>query len=84
MINGDAVSWTSHKQSTVATSTMETEYIAISDASREAIARSQLYGELLLKVPPPLIFSDNQGALDISEDPTKHQRAKHIDATSNS
>ena len=53
MINNGAVSWTSHKQSTVATSTMEAEYMALSDAAREAIARSQLYGELLLKLPPP-------------------------------
>ena len=26
-----------------------------------------------------MILSDNQGALDISEDPTNYQRAKHID-----
>ena len=79
MINNGAVSWTSHKQSTVATSTMEAEYMALSDAAREAIARSQLYGELLLKTPPPLILSDNQGALEISENPTNYQKAKHID-----
>jgi hypothetical protein len=79
MINNGAVSWTSHKQSTVATSTMQAEYMSLSNAAREAIARSQIYGELLLKLPPPLIFSDNQGAPDISEDPTNHQRTKHID-----
>jgi hypothetical protein len=58
---------------------MEAEYTALSDAAREAIARSQLYGKLFLKLPAPLILSDNQGALDISEDPTNYQRAKHID-----
>ena len=79
MVNNGAVSWTSHKQSTVATSTVEDEYMALSDAAREAIARTQLFQELLLKLPPPLILSDNQGALDISEDPTNYQRAKHID-----
>jgi hypothetical protein len=36
MINNGAVSWVSHKQSTVAVSTMEAEYMALSDASREA------------------------------------------------
>jgi hypothetical protein len=32
------ISWTSHKQSTIALLTMEAEYMALSDASREAIA----------------------------------------------
>ena len=79
MINNGVVSWTSHKQSTVATSIMEAEYTALSDASREVIARTQLYAELRLKLSPPLLFSDNQGALDIFEDSTNYQRAKHID-----
>ena len=58
---------------------MEAEYMSLSDAAREAIARSQFYGEFLLKLPPPVILSDNQGALDITEDPTNYQKAKHID-----
>jgi hypothetical protein len=79
MIAGGLVSWTSHKQSTVAHSTMEAEYMALSDASREAIARFHLYHELNIKIPAPLIVSDNQGALAIAENPTNYQRAKHID-----
>jgi hypothetical protein len=79
MVNSGAVSWTSHKQSTVAISTMEAEYMALSDATREAIARSQLFNELYMQLPSPTVLSDNQGALDISEDPTNYQRAKHID-----
>ena len=38
MINNGPVSWSSHKQSTVAISTMEVEYMALSEAGREAIA----------------------------------------------
>ena len=64
------VSWTSHKQSTVALSTMEAEYMALSDASREAIARFHLLEELQLKPRTPLIASDNQRALTIAENPT--------------
>jgi hypothetical protein len=79
MVNNGAVSWSSRKQTTVAVSTTEAEYMAISDAAREALARSQLYGEFLNRLPAPLILSDNQGALDISENPTNYQRAKHID-----
>ena len=53
--------------------------MALSDASREAIARSQFYGELELTLPPPLLLSDNNSALQISEDPTNYRYAKHID-----
>jgi hypothetical protein len=73
------VSWTSQKQSTVALSTMEAEYMALSDTSREAIARFHLLEEHQLKPHTPLIASDNQGALTIAENPTNYQRAKHID-----
>jgi hypothetical protein len=38
MVYGGPASWTSHKQTTVANSSMESEYMALSDASREAIA----------------------------------------------
>ena len=79
MANNSAVSQTSHKQSLVATSTMEAEYMALSDAARKAIARSRLYGEFLLKLPPSMVLSDNQGGLDVTEDPTNYQKAKHID-----
>lgn len=57
---------------------MEDEHMALSDAACETIARSQLYGEFQLKLPPPVILSDNQGALDVTEDPTNYQKAKHI------
>lgn len=76
---GGIISWTVHKQSTVAHSSMEPEYMALSDAAREAIARFYLLHELNLKIPAPLICSDNQGALAIAENPTNYQRATHID-----
>jgi hypothetical protein len=79
MINNGAVSWSSHKQTTVATSTMEAEYMALSDAAREALARSHLYGVLISNIPTPLVFSDNKGALEIATNPTNYQKTKHID-----
>jgi hypothetical protein len=79
MLNGSPISWTSKKQTTVAVSTMEAEYMALSDASKEALARMQQLSELRCLIPPPTLLSDNQGALDIAENPTKFQRAKHID-----
>jgi hypothetical protein len=80
LANNGPVSWTSHKQSTVSLSTLEAEYKALSDASRESIARSHLYEELGIHVKDiPVIYSDNLGALNIAEDPTNYARTKHID-----
>ena len=79
MINGGVVSWSSHKQPTVATSTTAAEYMAISDASREAVARLHLFEELNIDISKPTILSDSTGALAVSEDPTNYQRTKHID-----
>ena len=79
IVNGAPVSWNSHKQSTVALSTLQAEYMALSDASRECIARSHFYEELELPIPTPVIHSDNQGALVTAQDPTNYSRTKHID-----
>ena len=39
LINDDAISWFIHKQFTVTFSIMEVEYMALSDAVREALTR---------------------------------------------
>src|SRR5436190_20983296 len=81
MCNGGPISWNSHKQSMVAHSTMEAEYMALSDASREALARKQFGQELRVRSSssPIMILSDNQSALDIVENPANYRKAKHID-----
>ena len=79
LVNNGPVSWSSHKQSTVAQSTLEAEYMALSDASRESIARSHLYEELKIPIDVPVIYCDNLGALTTAEDPTNYARSKHID-----
>ena len=45
-LNGDAVSWKSSKQETVADSTTESEYIAASDAAKEAVWIKKFVTEL--------------------------------------
>jgi hypothetical protein len=57
---------------------MEAEYMALSDASREALAMKQFGQEL--SVPssstPITILTDNQS---VAENPANYRRAKHID-----
>ena len=80
MINNGPVSWTSHKQTSVALSTMEAEYMSLSDASREAIARIHLYSDLdVSTVSPPLLYSDSTSALSLTDESAPYQRSKHID-----
>jgi len=50
----------------------------VSKAALEAIARFHLLHKLNIEIPSLLIFSDNQGALAIAENPSNYNRAKHI------
>ena len=60
---------------------MESEYMALSDAAREAIARKQFFQELQIPsaIRPVPLLTDSQTALEISDNPAKYRQAKHID-----
>jgi hypothetical protein len=79
-LNGCPVVWLSKKQTTVALSTAEAEYIALASAIQEMIWMNQYLSELQLKDPEvPLVRSDNQAAIQIATNDTLHTRSKHID-----
>jgi Reverse transcriptase (RNA-dependent DNA polymerase) len=79
-INGSVVSWLSKKQSTVALSTAEAEYMAISATVQEVNWIKQLLVELELPVKLPVkLLCDNQAAIQISTNDVNHSRTKHID-----
>ena len=50
MVNGDPATRNSHKQTTVAHSPTDSEYMTVFDASREAIARIQFFKELGISI----------------------------------
>jgi hypothetical protein len=80
MMTGAAVSWFSKKQSVVALSTLEAEYIALSCASQEAVWIRRLLHDLGQKIDrPTVIKEDNQGAIAMAQNPAGHSRTKHID-----
>ena len=63
MLSGAAVSWNSKKQPTVAKSTTEAEYMALSVAAAEAIWLKGLLLELMPSAPDLVkIYCDNKGA----------------------
>jgi hypothetical protein len=74
------VSWQSKKQTTVAWSSMEAEYIALGSAGKEAVWLSIMDQELGFHDGKPVtIFEDNQPAIALAKNPTSHARTKHID-----
>lgn len=80
LINNASVVWESHKQQSVTLSTRDAEYMAVSDASREAITRIHLYTDLqITTAQPPLLYSDSITALLLTDESAPYQRSKHID-----
>ncbi|KAL3846133.1 hypothetical protein ACJIZ3_003536 [Penstemon smallii] len=75
---GGAVSWVSKLQSIVAISTMEAEYVAATQASKEAIWLQMLLEELGHKQEKVALFCDSQSALHLAKNPAFHSKTKHI------
>ncbi len=81
LVAGGAVSWRSKKQTCVATSTCEAEYIAMCMACKESIWLSRLFSDLKnSQKPEPITLGvDNNGAIDTAKNAIVNQRNKHID-----
>ncbi len=79
-ISGAAVSWRSKKQSCVALSTAEAEYMALASATQEAVWMRKLLVDLQNKTEKTTVtFEDNQSAIFMAKNPQYHGCAKHID-----
>jgi hypothetical protein len=74
------ISWKSRKQSSVALSTEEANYIAACSASYEAIwLRKFLIGLFDLEMEATTILCDNQSCIKMTENPIFHDKSKHIE-----
>lgn len=80
-LNGGPISWASNKQSTVALSSVESEYIALSSATQELVYLRQLLEDIgYPQSSPTVIYEDNQGAIQLADNHgTYSKRTKHID-----
>lgn len=80
MHSGGPISWNCRKQSTVALSTTEAEYMAVSAAAQEAIWWRGLLQELSTLDGTLTIFCDNRSAIHLAEREVGYSpRSKHID-----
>ena len=74
------ISWGSRRQSTVALSTTESEYIAPCAAVQEMVWAKRLVEGLVGKIiEKPELYVDNQSAIKLIQNPQYHCRTKHID-----
>jgi len=80
MLAGAPISWQSRAQATVALSSTEAEYIALSAAAQEAIWLLQVLREFRFLITSPVVlYEDNQSTIKLVENPVFHKRSKHVD-----
>lgn len=80
LLNGTAFSWSSKKEPTVATSTMEAEYIALYLGAQHAAWIWHFYSQLGFPFDSPIdIYSDSEAAIAVAKAEQSHKRSKHLD-----
>ena len=80
--NSSPISWSSRKQNLVATSTCDSEYVALSEAVSECLWLQQLIKDINLKgvqSRPANMLCDNTPAISLAANPCYHKKSKHID-----
>ena len=76
---GGAITWKSKKQTTIALSSTQAEYVALSEAAREVCWLRSLFDELgYPQEHPTLIKGDNDGSISMAKNQQFHNRSKHI------
>ncbi|KAL9266778.1 Retrovirus-related Pol polyprotein from transposon TNT 1-94-like protein, partial [Drosera capensis] len=77
-VGGTTVSWMSRLQKSVALSTTEAEYMALSEAGKEMIWLKNLLEELGRKQDDSVLYSNSQSAIHLAKNPVFHAKTKHI------
>ncbi|GJW34791.1 retrovirus-related pol polyprotein from transposon TNT 1-94 [Tanacetum coccineum] len=72
-------SWFSKKQTALAISTTEAEYVSSGKACQQALWIKQALVDYDIRLDDIPIMCDNQGAIDLSKNPVQHSRTKHIE-----
>ena len=82
VLGGGAIVWRSIKQSCISDSTMEAEYVAAAEATKEAVWLRKFFTDL--EVIPGMdkaitLYCDNSAAIANTKESRHHKRTKHID-----
>ncbi|MBW0535509.1 hypothetical protein O181_075224 [Austropuccinia psidii MF-1] len=77
MHGGNSIMWQLKRQITVAASTAQAEYIALSFAAKEALWLSNMFS-LFLKNPLPQLLSDNRTAIGIANESMSRKQTRHL------
>ncbi|KAG8492016.1 hypothetical protein CXB51_015329 [Gossypium anomalum] len=76
---GGPISWKSTLQSTVALSTTEAKYMAVTEAAKEALWLQGMVKTLGLVQEHINLYCDSQSAIHLAKNQVYHARTKHID-----
>ncbi|GJY94425.1 hypothetical protein Tco_0510786 [Tanacetum coccineum] len=67
-----------HKQTALAISTIEAEYVSTEKACQQALWMKQALIDYDVQLDDVPIMCDNKGAIDLSKSPVQHSHTKHI------
>jgi len=79
LLGNRTVSWFSRKQSTVALSTTEAEYVALGSCCSQILWIKQQLQDFGIEDSCTEIRCDNTSAINLTKNPILHSRAKHIE-----
>jgi hypothetical protein len=86
-LNGGPVDWKSSKQKTVVDSTIQAEYVAASEASKQVVWIKQFLEDLGVvpsALDPVEIYYDSSGTVAQAREPSSHHKTRHIKRKYNS
>eukprot|EP00253_Pinus_taeda_P029235 PITA_29235 len=74
------ITWNSKKQSIVALSSIEVEYVAVTSTGTQTLWLRDILEEIGEKqIQPTMIYCDNVSAIKLAKNPVHHSRTKHFD-----
>lgn len=79
MFAGSSICWKSALQDTIALSTIEAEYMAVTEAAKEAVWLRGLVGQLGFKEDNIVLQCDSQSAIHLAKNQVYRARTKNID-----